>query len=62
MNKDQTTGRANQVKGKVKEIAGDIVGNKELEVKGKIQNTGGKVQAAFGDAKEDVKDAVKSKK
>lgn len=62
MNKDQTTGRANQVKGKVKEIAGDLVGNKELEVKGKVQNTQGKVQAAYGDAKEDIKDAVKRKK
>ena len=61
MNKDQTTGRINEAKGKVKEVVGDLVGNKELEVKGKIQNTEGKAQAAFGDVKEDIKDALKGK-
>ena len=48
-------------KGKIKEVAGKVVGNKDLEIKGKIQNTGGKVQSAYGDAKEDLKDAVKGK-
>lgn len=61
MNKDQTNGRIAEAKGKVKEVAGKIVGNKDLELKGKIQNTQGKVQAAFGDAKSDVKAARHSK-
>lgn len=55
MNKNQIKGRAEQVKGKVKEIAGKAVGNKELEQEGKIQNTGGKIQAGYGDVKEDIK-------
>jgi len=59
MNKDQTKGRIEEVKGKLKEISGQVVGNKELETKGKVQNIAGKTQAAFGDAKADLKKAVK---
>jgi uncharacterized protein YjbJ (UPF0337 family) len=58
MNKDQVEGRFEEAKGKVKEIAGKIVGNKDLEQEGKIQNTEGKVQAGYGDLKEDIKDAL----
>ena len=49
-------GTANEVKGKVKEVAGHLVGNEKLEVKGKIQKNLGKTQAKYGD----VKNAVKS--
>lgn len=59
MNKDQIKGRAEETKGKVKEIAGKVVGNKELEAEGKVQNIAGKTQAGYGDLKEDVKDEVK---
>ena len=58
MNKDQVAGRSDKVKGKVKEITGKVVGNKELEAEGKIQNTSGKVRAGYGDLKEDVKKAT----
>ena len=58
MNKDQFKGRTEQAKGKIKEIAGKVVGNKDLERKGKIENAEGKVQAGYGDLKEDIKDAV----
>lgn len=61
MNKDQTKGRLEEAKGKVKEVAGKLVGNDELELKGKIQKSGGQAQAAYGDLKEDVKDAAKGK-
>lgn len=42
MNKDPVKGQIEQATGKIKEIAGKAVGNKELEVKGKIQNVGDK--------------------
>jgi uncharacterized protein YjbJ (UPF0337 family) len=58
MNKDQVKGRTEQGKGKIKEVAGKAIGNKDLEQKGKIENTKGKVQAEYGDVKEDVKDAI----
>lgn len=61
MNKDQAKGRIEEAKGKVKEVTGKLVGNDELEVKGKIQKSGGQVQAAYGDLKKDVKDASEGK-
>ena len=59
INKDQVKGRTEEAKGKIKEIAGDLVGNEKLEAEGKIQKNLGKAQAKFGDVKKDVKDAVK---
>ncbi len=58
MNKDQAKGRVKEVKGKVKEVAGKVTGNRELEQKGALQNAKGKVQAGFGDLKEDIKKAI----
>ena len=54
MNKDQIKGRVKEAKGKVKEVTGKLVGNKELEQEGKLQKSGGKVQAGYGDLKEDI--------
>jgi uncharacterized protein YjbJ (UPF0337 family) len=59
MNKDQVKGRINEAEGKIKKVAGEIVGNETLEVKGTVQNIVGKAQAKFGDAKSDVKAAAK---
>jgi uncharacterized protein YjbJ (UPF0337 family) len=58
MNKDQVKGRIEEAKGKGKKIAGNLVGNESLEQEGKIQNAKGKVQAGYGDLKEDIKDAI----
>lgn len=60
MNKDQTRGHINEAKGKAKEITGKIVGNKELELKGKAENASGKAQAAYGNVKSDIKKASHS--
>jgi uncharacterized protein YjbJ (UPF0337 family) len=59
INKDQVEGRVKEAKGTIKEVAGKLVGNESMEAKGKIQKNVGKVQAKFGDVKEDVKDATK---
>jgi uncharacterized protein YjbJ (UPF0337 family) len=61
MNKDQAKGRVEEAKGKVKEVTGKLVGNDKLETKGKLQKSGGQVQAAYGDLKKDIKDASKNK-
>ncbi|MGB4467824.1 MAG: CsbD family protein [Azovibrio sp.] len=53
MNKDQVKGHLKEATGKVKEVAGKLVGNDELELKGKIEKTGGKAQATYGNLKED---------
>jgi uncharacterized protein YjbJ (UPF0337 family) len=58
MNKNQVEGRAKQAKGKVKEMAGKVTGDTELEYKGKAEKQGGKVEASYGDLKRDIKKSV----
>ncbi|WP_246237927.1 CsbD family protein [Pseudomonas akapageensis] len=55
MNTDQVKGRAKEVEGAVKEVAGKTVGNTRLEDKGRVEKSVGKVQAGIGDLKEDLK-------
>ena len=59
MNKDQVSGRAEEAKGKLKEVAGKVVGNQKLESEGEADQVAGKVQKTYGDAKEKTKDAIK---
>lgn len=60
MNKDQVAGRVEEAKGKLKEVAGKVVGNEKLEGEGIADQTAGKVQKTYGDVKEKAKDAIKS--
>ena len=60
MNKDQVKGRVKEAEGKIKEVAGKLVGNETLEAKGKVQKVLGEAQAKFGDFKKDVKDSTKT--
>jgi uncharacterized protein YjbJ (UPF0337 family) len=60
VNKDQVKGRTKEVEGKVNEITGKVIGDKKLEVKGKIQQIGGEARAKLGDVKQNVKDAAKN--
>lgn len=55
MNKNQVQGRATESKGKVKEFAGKITGDKSTEYKGKADQLGGKIEAKYGDLKSDAK-------
>jgi len=59
INKDQVKGRAEEVQGKIKEVVGKAVGNKDLEAKGNIQKNIGAVRATVGDVKEDIKKVIK---
>jgi len=59
MNKDQVKGRVGEAKGAIKEATGKVMDDKTLEAKGNIEKNLGKVQAKFGDIKQDVKDASK---
>ena len=45
---DQVKGDLHQVKGKVKEKVGQVVGNPDLEAEGKNENLAGKVQKKVG--------------
>jgi uncharacterized protein YjbJ (UPF0337 family) len=45
-------------KGRVKEAAGDLTGDKELENEGKVDQASGKVKGAVGDVADKAKDVV----
>lgn len=59
VNRDQAEGVGKQVKGSVKDAAGAAVGNDRMQAEGKADKAAGKVQKGYGDAKENVKDALK---
>jgi len=59
INKDQVQGRAEEAQGKVKEVVGKVLGNKELEVKGNLQKNVGAIQSSVGDAKESLEKTLK---
>lgn len=54
MNKDQVKGRIKGAEGKIKEVIGQITGNKALEEKGRVEKVAGDVQATYGDGKNDA--------
>jgi len=49
--RDETEGKFHQVKGKIKEIAGKVTMNDDLEAEGKKENKGGKAQEKIGEIK-----------
>jgi uncharacterized protein YjbJ (UPF0337 family) len=56
-NEHHTEGEADRTKGKLKEGAGKVTGDRELEQEGKADQSKGSMKKAAGD----VKDAVKGK-
>ncbi len=54
VNKDQLKGRLKKAEGTIKEVAGKVIRDKELEDKGRTRKTLGKIQAIHGDLKEDL--------
>lgn len=58
MNKDQVKGVAKDIAGKVQEKTGEVLGDKQQQVKGMVKQVEGQSQKAKGDAKEVLKDAV----
>jgi len=48
---DQAEGTFHKVKGKVKEIAGELSNNPKLEAEGRDEKTAGKVQQKVGQVK-----------
>lgn len=58
MNKDELKGKIDQAKGYVKEKAGELTDDPELEIQGKVEKAGGKVREAYGQAKREAKEVV----
>jgi uncharacterized protein YjbJ (UPF0337 family) len=66
MNRDELEGKAEALKGKVKQAAGDITNDPDLhdegvadEVAGNTQDTLGRARRKVGEAIEDVGEAIK---
>jgi uncharacterized protein YjbJ (UPF0337 family) len=55
MNKDRIRGSAQQVKGKMKEVAGKVTGDRKIEGQGKADQLKGKVRSAVGGLKETLR-------
>ena len=48
---DNAEGKWHKVKGKIKQVAGKAVGNRDLEAEGKAENVDGKVQEKIAEIK-----------
>jgi uncharacterized protein YjbJ (UPF0337 family) len=58
MNRDRVKGAIDEVVGSAKRAAGELSGNTRLQVKGMAQQVKGKVEGAWGKAKDTVRDAM----
>jgi uncharacterized protein YjbJ (UPF0337 family) len=62
MDREHVKGFAEKAKGAVKEGAGNVTGDKELQNEGKADKAKGAAHKAAGDVKDSAKDAVESLK
>jgi uncharacterized protein YjbJ (UPF0337 family) len=58
MNKDQSRGVAENIKGRVKEAAGILTGNKTQEAEGGAERVKGAIKKAAGDLKHKLAERV----
>ena len=59
MNTDQIKGAAKEVAGKVQQKTGEVFDSPEHQLKGAAKQVEGSAQKAYGNAKEDIKDATR---
>jgi uncharacterized protein YjbJ (UPF0337 family) len=53
-------GSLDDAKGRIKEAAGDLTGDNDLQREGKVDQAAGSVKDTVGDAADKVKDAITS--
>ena len=58
MNRDEMEGKAEQLKGKVKQGVGDLTDNERLHDEGLADEAAGEVQEGYGKAKRKVGEAI----
>ena len=58
MNRDEMDGKKDNFAGRIKEAAGTLTGNAELEKEGANERAGGALQEGFGRAKRKVGEAL----
>lgn len=57
MEKEQVTGKVDELKGKAKQAAANATGNPGLHDEGTLDEAKGKVKQAYGDLKDNIKGA-----
>ncbi|HUF94332.1 MAG TPA: CsbD family protein [Candidatus Limnocylindria bacterium] len=62
MNRDEMQGKAEKAKGYIKDKAGEILNDPDLEAEGEVERGKGTLREGYGKAKEKVGDAVESVK
>lgn len=55
MNENKVKGGLKEAKGRTKEAAGSISGNRKLEAEGKMETAGGKLQKGIGKAGDEAR-------
>jgi len=58
MDKEHVKGTADKVKGAIKDTAGKVIGDKELQSEGKMDKAKGSAHNAAGDVKDAVRKAT----
>ena len=58
MNRDEMKGKVQKAKGFVKEKAGELIDDADLEAEGKLERAGGELREGFGKAKRKVKEGI----
>lgn len=58
MNRDETKGRADQIKGNIKQAAGKMLDDEQLHDEGVADEASGEVQEAFGKGRRKVGEAL----
>lgn len=59
MNKEQVSGKVDELKGRVKEEIGKATNKPDTQAEGLVDQGKGKVKQAYGDVKEEVKNQQK---
>jgi uncharacterized protein YjbJ (UPF0337 family) len=59
MDEEHVKGAADKAKGAIKDAAGKVTGDKEMQAEGKMDKAKGAAHSAMGDAKDAVKNATK---
>ena len=59
MDREHVRGTADKAKGAIKETAGKVTGDKELELEGKVDKAKGDLHNAAGNVKDAVKNVVR---
>lgn len=60
MNKDQLKGKVEKVKGRVKDAAGALSGDKKTQVEGMVERVKGTVREGLGNAREAIEKGDRS--